>query len=119
MTLYYRTSDSPGMSNASGTVLNNWPIFYISNFVVPPPLKASDFAVITRPDFMMQTTYKGWPLYYYIGDKAPGDTNGQGLGGVWFVVTPSNFTPPVTSGTSGTTSGSTSSSGSGGSSSGY
>jgi predicted lipoprotein with Yx(FWY)xxD motif len=27
-------------------------------------------------------------LYYYISDVAPGDTVGQGVGGVWFVVAP-------------------------------
>ena len=29
-----------------------------------------------------------WPLYRFAGDAAPGDTNGQGSGGVWFVVGP-------------------------------
>ncbi len=27
-----------------------------------------------------------WPLYRYASDAAPGDTGGQGSGGVWFVV---------------------------------
>lgn len=35
-----------------------------------------------------QVAYNGWPLYYYVKDKAPGDTMGQGVGGNWFVVTP-------------------------------
>ena len=29
-----------------------------------------------------------WPLYYFHEDAAAGDTNGQGLGGVWFLVSP-------------------------------
>jgi predicted lipoprotein with Yx(FWY)xxD motif len=36
-------------------------------------------------------TYKGHPLYYYVGDKKPGDTSGQGLdqfGAKWYVLTP-------------------------------
>ena len=33
-------------------------------------------------------TYKGLPLYYYKGDKNPGDTNGNNIGGVWSVVKP-------------------------------
>jgi predicted lipoprotein with Yx(FWY)xxD motif len=47
-----------------------------------------DFGAITREDGKRQTTYKGWPLYYYAGDKAPGDVLGQGLGNVWFVANP-------------------------------
>jgi predicted lipoprotein with Yx(FWY)xxD motif len=31
-------------------------------------------------------TYNGWPLYYFANDAAPGDTNGQGLNDVWYVV---------------------------------
>jgi predicted lipoprotein with Yx(FWY)xxD motif len=36
-------------------------------------------------------TYNGHPLYYYVGDKKPGDTTGQGLnqfGAGWYVVNP-------------------------------
>ena len=36
----------------------------------------------------MQVTYNGHPLYYFSGDQAPGDTNGQGIGDIWFVVSP-------------------------------
>jgi predicted lipoprotein with Yx(FWY)xxD motif len=35
-----------------------------------------------------QVEYNGHPLYTFVGDSAPGQTNGQGKGGVWFVVTP-------------------------------
>ena len=41
-----------------------------------------------RPDGSMQVAYKGAPLYYYAGDSAAGDTNGQGVGGNWFVAAP-------------------------------
>ncbi|MGD0380342.1 MAG: hypothetical protein ABSC30_10205 [Acidimicrobiales bacterium] len=33
-----------------------------------------------------QVTYGGHPLYSYAGDSTPGETSGQGLGGIWFVV---------------------------------
>ena len=36
-----------------------------------------------------QVTYYGHPLYYYVGDQAPGATNGQDLdqfGGRWYLV---------------------------------
>ena len=41
-----------------------------------------------REDGSTQVTYDGWPLYLFASDAAPGDTNGQGVGEVWFVVGP-------------------------------
>ena len=93
MTLYYFTKDSVGKSTATGAVLANWPIFNVSNFVVPSTLNASDFGTITRDDGQKQATFKGWPLYYFIKDQATGDTQGQGIGGIWFVIDPANFPP--------------------------
>jgi predicted lipoprotein with Yx(FWY)xxD motif len=94
MTLYFFARDSVGKSTAAGTVLANWPLFFVSTISVPPSLNASDFAAISRDDGKKVLMYKGWALYYYIGDKKAGDTNGQGIGGVWFVINPFSF-PPV------------------------
>lgn len=35
-----------------------------------------------------QVTVAGWPVYYYVGDTAPGQVNGHGSGGVWWPVAP-------------------------------
>jgi len=51
-------------------------------------LDATLLGTITRADGSMQVTYNGWPLYYFDEDTAPGDANGQGMGGVWFLVSP-------------------------------
>jgi len=43
----------------------------------------------TRKDGGTEVTYHGHPLYYWAGDKKPGDVTGQGLdnyGGAWYVV---------------------------------
>jgi predicted lipoprotein with Yx(FWY)xxD motif len=93
MTLYWTTMDSVGQSNVTGTVLANWPVFYSASVVIKASLSASDFGTITRADGSLQTTYKGWPVYYYIGDKTAGDTTGQGLAGVWFAVDPAASGP--------------------------
>ncbi len=85
--------DSVGVSNVSGATLQTWPIFFTQTITVPSALKASDFGTITRSDGAKQTTFKGFPLYFNANDKSPGDTQGQGLGGVWFAVTPDNFPP--------------------------
>ncbi|MCX4993633.1 SCO0930 family lipoprotein [Streptomyces sp. NBC_00568] len=37
-----------------------------------------------RPDGVLQQTIDCWPLYWFTGDKTPGDTNGQGVDGYWF-----------------------------------
>jgi predicted lipoprotein with Yx(FWY)xxD motif len=39
-----------------------------------------------QADGTTQVTYNGHLVYRYSGDAAPGDTNGEGIGGVWFVV---------------------------------
>ena len=88
MTLYYTTVDTAGKSNIDDSELDDWPIFYASKIVVPPKLQRSDFGVIKRSDGKLQTTYKGWPLYYYEKDDEPSDTVGQGVGGVWFLAGP-------------------------------
>lgn len=93
MTLYYTVSDRPAYSNLPDETLSSWPVFYVPNILVPLSLNASDFGIYTRDNNVMQTTYKGYPLYYFFQDKTTGDTLGNTLGGVWFVVNPDNFPP--------------------------
>ena len=71
---------------------------------------------IKRADGTVQLTLHGWPLYRYAGDSAPGNVNGEGIGGVWFAVRPTGAKALPASSTSGSNS-STSSSSTGNSSS--
>jgi hypothetical protein len=53
---------------------------------------ASDLGTISRSDGTKQVTYAGHPLYYFVGDSAAGQTNGEGnngFGAPWYVVAPS------------------------------
>jgi predicted lipoprotein with Yx(FWY)xxD motif len=93
MTLYYTVSDHPDYSNLPDETLANWPVFYVSNIVVPPSLNIADFGTYTRDNNTKQTTYRGYPLYYFSQDKKTGDTFGNSLAGVWFVVNPDSFPP--------------------------
>lgn len=89
--LYYFAKDVPGdgahaaVSNCNASCLPVWPIFDAGSVVVQG-IDATDVGQITRSDGRTQTTYKGFPLYYYAGDTAAGDTNGEGVDGIWFVV---------------------------------
>jgi predicted lipoprotein with Yx(FWY)xxD motif len=44
--------------------------------------------IIDRPDGTYQVANNGMPLYRWQGDKSPGDTTGNGVGGVWSVAKP-------------------------------
>lgn len=86
--LYFFSKDTKEVSNCNDGCLNNWPVFYEANINIGSGLEASDFSTITRADGTKQTTYKNWPLYYFANDAAAGDTNGEAVGGVWFIAKP-------------------------------
>ncbi|SFL49671.1 Predicted lipoprotein with conserved Yx(FWY)xxD motif [Paenibacillus sp. 1_12] len=94
MALYLYTRDTANISVCKGNCEVNWPIFYTEHFPNMGDLKAADFGTITREDGTKQTTYQGWPLYYYIKDVKAGDVTGQDVGKVWYVLDPA-ATPKV------------------------
>ncbi|WP_082341342.1 cytochrome D1 domain-containing protein [Sporosarcina globispora] len=91
MTLYYFTKDEPGVSNCKGACLEIWPPFHAENIKAPGSFDKKDFGTIVREDGQKQTTYKGYPLYYFVNDKQPGDINGQGVKDVWYVINKKTF----------------------------
>jgi len=91
MTLYAFDKDTPGKSACAGDCLQKWPAFSADKIEPEGGLAAADFGTIKRDDGAPQTTYKGYPLYYFFKDKAAGDTNGQGLMSVWRVIDPAKF----------------------------
>jgi predicted lipoprotein with Yx(FWY)xxD motif len=87
MTLYVFTNDNGGPSTCNDDCATTWPPFLSEGELsVGDGLDDSLFATATRADGDEQVTVDGSPLYTFSGDSAPGDTNGQGIGGVWFVV---------------------------------
>jgi predicted lipoprotein with Yx(FWY)xxD motif len=86
MTLYSFKNDSPSKSTCAGACVEKWPLFNADIFAVFEGINEKDIGTITRADGKKQTTYMGMPLYYFVGDKAPGDTHGQGVKDVWYVV---------------------------------
>jgi predicted lipoprotein with Yx(FWY)xxD motif len=85
LTLYVFTPDDGGGSNCNGDCALIWPPVP-GNTPIGAGVDASMFGTTTRDDGTEQLTVKGWPLYLFISDIAPGDTKGQGVEGVWFVV---------------------------------
>lgn len=86
-TLYMFVPDDQGDPTCTDDCAATWPPF-------AGPATASDgadgalLATATHPSGTTQVTYDGWPLYYFANDQAAGDTNGQGLNDVWFVLGP-------------------------------
>ena len=89
MTLYIYTKDSANTSNCSGGCAQAWPaLAAVPTAGIGAGVDATLLGSITRADGSSQATYKSMPLYTYAKDTKPGDLNGQGKGGVWYVISP-------------------------------
>lgn len=88
-TLYIYTVDKGTTSACYSACATAWPPLLTNGQVsVTGLLTAKDVGTTTRTDGTKQVTYGGHPLYYFKGDQAPGQTKGQGLQGVWFLLGP-------------------------------
>jgi predicted lipoprotein with Yx(FWY)xxD motif len=91
-TLYLLTSDPANQSTCSGACVASWPLVS-GTATAGSGVSASMLGTITRSDGTQQVTYASHPLYFYAGDSAAGQTNGQGInsfGGIWAVVSASS-----------------------------
>jgi len=89
-TLYLFTNDTAGEPTCYDQCEDNWPPLLADGEVtVGSDLDSGAFSTVARTDGTMQVRIGDWPLYYFAGDSAAGDTNGQGVGDVWYVVDPS------------------------------
>ena len=86
MSLYVYTPDKADQSNCKGGCIKAWPAVVLAGAEIEKIKGSKNLAVITRDDGSQQLTLDHKPLYYYVGDSQPGDHNGQGLGGVWFLL---------------------------------
>jgi predicted lipoprotein with Yx(FWY)xxD motif len=88
MTLYYFTADTATTTACSGSCASMWPPLLSVGSGVPASAAALPGTLNALTDANgSQVTYNGHPLYVYSGDTAPGQTNGEGLFGKWFVAT--------------------------------
>jgi len=91
-TVYLWAKDGMNMSACSGACAAAWPpVPATGQLTAAGGAKASDLGTITRSDGTKQVTYDGHALYYFAGDSAAGQTNGQGsdsFGAKWWLVAP-------------------------------
>jgi predicted lipoprotein with Yx(FWY)xxD motif len=85
-TLYYFTDDSATKATCVGTCGQTWIALHGTDLTGVVSQLTSKIKVLAANGD--QVVYNGHPLYIYGGDKAPGDVNGEGISGKWFVATP-------------------------------
>jgi predicted lipoprotein with Yx(FWY)xxD motif len=90
MTLYSFTPDPLNQSVCNDKCAENWPPLVVDSAdkVTADPAIPGTFGTTTRKDGSLQVTYNGIALYYWVRDKAAGDTTGHRVGRVWWVVPP-------------------------------
>lgn len=89
--LYAFTQDPRGRSACSGACAAAWPPYLASRPLAGRGVARGRLATTRRTDGRLQVTYAGRPLYYYVGDRSPGQIlcqNVEEFGGLWLVVRP-------------------------------
>lgn len=86
--LYTLSTDAGGASPCVDACAAAWPPLTGTGIGVAEgvPVKPGEFTLVARPDGSTQVAVNGHPLYRYAADTEPGQTGGQGVAGVWFVV---------------------------------
>jgi predicted lipoprotein with Yx(FWY)xxD motif len=89
-TLYTLSSDPTDKSTCAGACATAWPPLLIAadGKISQPTTVMGTFGIIKRADGTHQVTFDGHPLYKFVKDTAPGQTNGEGIvafGGKWLV----------------------------------
>lgn len=79
MALYTFDKDADGKSACNGDCAAKWPPLAAPADATP----GDGFTTITRDDGTMQWALNGEPLYLFVSDTQPGETKGDGVGGVW------------------------------------
>jgi predicted lipoprotein with Yx(FWY)xxD motif len=91
--LYSFTRDRKGPSKCYGACATNWPPYIVGKRALAGAgVKQSLIGTTRRSDGKLQVTYAGRPVYFYIGDRKPGQVLCQNVpefGGTWLVVRPS------------------------------
>lgn len=90
MTLYVFDKDTtPNKSAcAAGQCLSAWPPLTATGTPTAGSGVTGTLATFARDDGAQQVSYNGKPLYFFAADAKPGDTTGDGVGGIWHIAKP-------------------------------
>ncbi len=83
--VYLTTKDTNQSTDTQAADEMTW-IPVLAPATVAGGLDQAKVGSFTRPDGKNQVTYNGHQLYRFAGDKAPGQANGQGVDGKYFLV---------------------------------
>ena len=94
-TIYWYASDikNSGKSTCISSCLAAWPAVTGTPSAAPGVQLAGKLGTITRPGGVVQATYNGYPLYTYAQDMTAGQVTGNGISGVWHVITGAVLSP--------------------------
>jgi predicted lipoprotein with Yx(FWY)xxD motif len=91
-TLYLFEKDKHGRSACYGACATYWPPLLTKGKPhAGTGVRASLLGTTKRKDGKLEVTYNHHPLYYFVGDRKPGQTTGQGLnqfGAPWWALSP-------------------------------
>jgi predicted lipoprotein with Yx(FWY)xxD motif len=92
ITLYDFVKDRAGTSSCYGACAALWPpLTTTARPHAGKGVRASLLGTTKRKDGKLEVTYDHHPLYYFVTDRKPGQTTGQGVnqfGGPWWVLSP-------------------------------
>lgn len=85
--MYDKDTQNAGSSTCSGQCAAKWPAVTTDSATPTVQGVTGKVGTIKGVDGKTQVTLNGWPLYYFAGDSKAGDTTGQGVGKIWWVLT--------------------------------
>jgi predicted lipoprotein with Yx(FWY)xxD motif len=85
-----KDTPNPSASHCDGACAKTWPPVLVrpGSKVFVDGVPVNEIGVTRRDDGTLQLTIGKWPIYRFSKDTAPGQTNGEGVGGIWFAVSP-------------------------------
>ncbi|MEO7002627.1 MAG: hypothetical protein ABI068_12500 [Ktedonobacterales bacterium] len=86
MTLYTYKPDTATTVACTGGCASAWPALTVAAGATPAGSNLPGKLSTINGANGNQVEYNGHPLYRYSGDQSQSDANGQGIGGIWFVV---------------------------------